>query len=392
VYLEADTRIGEIAMKKAINALLMFVLVAVGQFLIGQDTSSTQSTAPSSQTTHSKSASHDGDLTQQLQTKFSQDPAFANVLVSVTKATALITGSVPAKADKKRAKELAKSISGVKHVKDELTINPSAGKSTKDDNKPTDASLNSPASNNAATAASNSANPPNGEPSATSNNPNSQASSPTGASGTAASVASPGAGENASSAPQSTGNAASENNMAGQGSTANQTPSAAPNTSGASANPPSASQPMVGSGAIGANAGGSTSPSPANAAGNADLGASVNDTATLQGQIQNALQNEPTLRNDNVNVTVTDSTIELSGTVQNGKEKETARRIASSFAGNRRVKDRVTLSGKGAASTNPGSSNLGSNPAANPLNPNPNTQNPSANNPAANGDASTNPR
>ena len=378
-------------MKKVINALLMFLLVAVGQFLIGQDTSSTQSTAPSSQTTHSKSASNDGDLTQQLQTKFSQDPAFANVLVSVTKATALITGSVPAKADKKRAKELAKSISGVKHVKDELTINPSAGKSTKDENKPTDASLNSPASNNAATAAANS-NPPNGETSATSINPNSQASSTTGAPGSAAAAASSGASENASSAPQSTGNAASENNMAGQGSTANQTPSAAPNTSGASANPPSASQPMVGSGAIGANASGSTAPSSANASGNADLGGSVNDTATLQGQIQNALQNEPTLRNDNVNVAVTDSTIELSGTVQNGKEKETARRIASSFAGNRRVKDRVTLSGKGAASTNPGSSNLGSNPAPNPLNPNPNTQNPSANNPAANGDASTNPR
>jgi osmotically-inducible protein OsmY len=380
-------------MKKVINALLMFLLVAVGKFLIGQDTSTTQSTAPSSQATHSKSVSNDGDLTQQLQTKFSQDPAFANVQVSVTKATALITGSVPAKADKKRAKELAKSISGVKHVKDELTINPSAGKSTKDENKPTDASLKSPANNNAATAASNSTNLPNGETRATSNNPNSQASNITGAPGTSAAVvASPGAGENASSAPQGTGNAGNENTLARPGSTGNQTPGAAPNTSGASAVPLGTSRPTVSSGAIGANAGGSTSSSSANASGNADLGVSVNDTATLQGQIQSALQNEPTLRNDNVNVTVTDSTIELSGTVQNGKEKETARRIASSFAGNRRVKDRVTLSGKGTASTKSGSSNFGSNPPANALNPNPNTQNPSANNPAANGDASTNPR
>jgi hypothetical protein len=116
----------------------------------------------------------------------------------------------------------------------------------------------------------------------------------------------------------------------------------------------------------------------------------------LQGQIQNALQNEPTLRNDSVNVTVNESTIELSGNVQNSKEKETARRIASSFAGNRRVKDRVTLTGKGTASSSPNSGSLGVNPAGNSRNPapnnNPNAQNPSANNPAANGDASANPR
>ena len=119
------------------------------------------------------------------------------------------------------------------------------------------------------------------------------------------------------------------------------------------------------------------------------MGVSVNDTATLQNQIQNALQNEPTLRNDNLNVSVTDSTIELSGNVQNGKEKQTASRIASSFAGNRRVKDRITLSGKGTAANTPGG--LDANPASN-ANPNPNAQNPSANNPKTNGDASANPR
>jgi hypothetical protein len=122
----------------------------------------------------------------------------------------------------------------------------------------------------------------------------------------------------------------------------------------------------------------------------------VNDSATLQGQIQTALQNEPTLRNDNVNVAVTDSTIELSGTVENSKEKETARRIASSFAGNRRVKDRITLAGRGTASSNPGpGSSTNPPPASAPAgnsNRNPNSQNPSANNPAANGDASANPR
>jgi hypothetical protein len=150
----------------------------------------------------------------------------------------------------------------------------------------------------------------------------------------------------------------------------------------------------VAAGAIGANAGSGT-PTPSSN-GSGDYGVSINDTTTLQKQIQDAMQNEPTLHNDNVNVSVTDTTIELSGTVQNGKEKETARRIASSFAGNRRVKDRMTLTGKSAPPANPNSSSLGNNPASSPTNPanatNPNAQNPNANTPATNGDASPNPR
>lgn len=127
--------------------------------------------------------------------------------------------------------------------------------------------------------------------------------------------------------------------------------------------------------------------------GSVTTGIGVNDTATLQNQIQNALQNEPTLHNDNVNVSVTDSTIELSGAVQTGKEKQTAERIASSFAGNRRVKDRITVSGKGSASSSgPSSNNLGANPASNQNNPNNNQQNQNSNDAKTRGDASTNPR
>ena len=127
--------------------------------------------------------------------------------------------------------------------------------------------------------------------------------------------------------------------------------------------------------------------------GSSTTGVGVNDTATLQNQIQNALQNEPTLRNDNLNVNVTDSTIELSGTVQTSKEKQTAQRIASSFAGNRRVRDRITLSGKGTASNSSSSNNLGVNPAGNQNNPNnPNQQNQNSNDAKTRGDASTNPR
>jgi osmotically-inducible protein OsmY len=166
-------------------------------------------------------------------------------------------------------------------------------------------------------------------------------------------------------APQNPSSAAGETNMAGQGSVTS--PSAAP---------PAAA---VGVGAI---------------ASSITIGVGVNDAATLQNQIQNALQNEPTLKNDTINASVNDSTIELSGNVQTGKEKETAYRIASSFAENRRVRDRITVSGRGAASSSPNDT-PGSTPTGNrngsPSNPN-NPQNPSANNPAANGDASANPR
>ena len=157
--------------------------------------------------------------------------------------------------------------------------------------------------------------PPAGEPAAPqSTNPNSGASASTGTGNTNSSAGSP-MGENPASASQNPGTAANETNMAGQGPVTPQ----------------------------------STVP-PTNQAGNSvTTGVGLNDAATLQSQIQNAIQNEPTLKNDNINVSVNDSTIELSGNAQTGKEKETAYRIASSFAENRRVRDRITVSGRGTA-------------------------------------------
>jgi osmotically-inducible protein OsmY len=43
----------------------------------------------------------------------------------------------------------------------------------------------------------------------------------------------------------------------------------------------------------------------------------------------------------------------LSGSVATGKEKQTAKRIAQSFAGNRRVEDKITVTGQGSNSANP---------------------------------------
>ena len=109
---------------KKMNLVLVFALaVVLVPFTVAQDTNSQNSStaattqnANSSTAVSSESGAQDANLTQQLQSKFSQDPAFVNVQASVTNGTALITGTVASKADEKRAKDLAKSISGVKKI------------------------------------------------------------------------------------------------------------------------------------------------------------------------------------------------------------------------------------------------------------------------------------
>jgi osmotically-inducible protein OsmY len=92
--------------------------------------------------------------------------------------------------------------------------------------------------------------------------------------------------------------------------------------------------------------------------------AAVSD-GDLQAQIQNALKNEPTLSNESVRVAVSDDQIDLSGAVATAKEKLTAKRIVQSYAGNRKVKDHLTLGGH--------SPDNGANPVHN------NTENPATN-------------
>lgn len=86
------------------------------------------------------------------------------------------------------------------------------------------------------------------------------------------------------------------------------------------------------------------------AAASSDSGMS---NGALQSQIQNALKNEPTLVNDNLNVSVSEDQIELSGSAGSAREKLTAERIVQSYAGNRKVKDHVTPNGHNHDTQNP---------------------------------------
>ncbi len=81
-----------------------------------------------------------------------------------------------------------------------------------------------------------------------------------------------------------------------------------------------------------------------------DANAGSTDNGTLQNQIQVAIKNEPTLSADAIVVTVTDNAIDLSGTAATRKEKQTAKRIAQSYANNRKVQDHITVSSSGSNS------------------------------------------
>lgn len=63
----------------------------------------------------------------------------------------------------------------------------------------------------------------------------------------------------------------------------------------------------------------------------------------IQQRIQKALASEPSLAGSSLSVVVTDEEISLSGSVGNGKERVSARRIAQSFSGNRKFKESVTV-------------------------------------------------
>jgi len=105
--------------------------------------------------------------------------------------------------------------------------------------------------------------------------------------------------------------------------------------------------------------------------------AAVSDS-DLEVQIQNALNKEPTLTGDSTHVKVAADSIELDGNVGTNKEKTTATRIVQSYAGSRKLVNRLTVGNRGSGVTPPRSepqdqtdhtgnpANTNPNPATNP--------------------------
>jgi osmotically-inducible protein OsmY len=65
----------------------------------------------------------------------------------------------------------------------------------------------------------------------------------------------------------------------------------------------------------------------------------------LEGSIQAALQQEPSLKDSSISVRQDESGIELSGTARNREGKKTAERIAIANAGGKSVKNHIKVTG-----------------------------------------------
>ena len=66
-------------------------------------------------------------------------------------------------------------------------------------------------------------------------------------------------------------------------------------------------------------------------------------TPEVQQQIQQGLNSEPTLRNSNVGVHVDENSVILTGTVATEEQHDLALRIAQSYAGGRKIVDKIKL-------------------------------------------------
>lgn len=235
------------------------------------------------------SATDNEALEQDVQQKLATEPALKGVQVEAKKGAVTLSGTVASKADRKHAEELAKSVPGVKKVHSKLKVNAKMAPTT-----------------------SGAAQTP--EPSAA----GSEAGNMSAQAGVQQGNQEPG---NMSSASPSTQSPAT------QAGTENQ------QSPGAAQNEPGQTQP-------GMTQQGVQTP---NAQSNNQMG-TMQNASQIQSEIQNALAQQSTLSGSNIQVNVTDTNVELNGTVATPDQKQTAERIAGSYAGSRRVENHITVS------------------------------------------------
>lgn len=302
-----------------------------------------------------KGGSDDASLQQSVQQQLSSSPVFADVKAAAHNGKVTLTGTVPTKEDRQHAKDQAKAVPGVKDVKDHLTITAGASGTgvvshsgaANSTSPATSSGQNGDAGQNTAGSISgnsgtNAGSQTNTAPdSSTPQKPGAQQAQPQGNSSPQLISANPAGARLVYAAYQQAGSrqeAASSNAKPEQ----SQTPPAAPSSS--------VSNPS------GSNASPAQSPDDAN---------------NLQAQIDSAIRNEPTLTNSHVAVAVSDSTIDLSGTVPTGKDKITAERIARSYGSNRKVNNKLMVTGHGHSDMAPDHPAMNNSGTGNAVKPNP---------------------
>jgi len=279
----------------------------------------------------------DSTLERQVHEQLATNPDLQSVQVAANNGDVSLTGSVPNKNDKKEAKKLAKSVPGVKKVKDDLQIASTA-------NPASSPSVGAPAGSSSTTGT----NPPSGtmdEKPPTATNPNAAPSTPPQSNFMRTSFM----GEQATS---QSGSATSSDSSSQAPSSQSSSPSASPSSSSSDQSGQSSSTGS--SSAVGSPAGQSGSTTGA-----------TESSDQVKNDIQTAFRNEPTLTSSGVSVDVSSDTVTLSGSVPSQKDRDEAKRIAQSFAGSRKVVDNVKVSGMGSGSS-PDMSSSPSNPNSNP--------------------------
>jgi len=269
-----------------------------------------QATAPDQNQTSNTAPDNDA-LAQQVQQKLSNEPALKDVQVEAKKGVVTLSGSVASKADRKHAEELAKSVPGVKKVHAKLKVNPNAAATTS-------GAAETPAPSAAGSEAGNT------EAQAGVKQGNQEPGSMT-------------------SSTQAQNQGGAENRSAEQGQmnsqAQQQSPSAAQTEPGQQQSP-STAQTEPGQAQPGMTQQGVQTP---NAGSNNQMGTNANATQ-IQSEIQNAISQQGTLSGSNIQVNVTDTDVELTGNVATPDQKQTAERIAGSYAANRRVVNHITVS------------------------------------------------
>ena len=339
-------------MKKSLH-LFVFVLALSCAFALAQQSTVGQSTDQNTKdhsinpeqaqsqdmnSGKSKPMVDDQALHKQIQDQLASNPAFSGVQVEVENGTAKLTGTVASKDDKKKAKEMAKSVSGVKKVKEDLTVQAGAmNNSSGSMNQSSMGAASSDQSQNTAGSISGNAGASSPTPSTSTPSSTTPSTSTPDSSTTPNSSTSPNPPQSASAASDNAaGSTTASDTMAQSTAPSTSTPDASAAEAGNVAAPQSSQSSQSTTGMQS-----STAPSTSQAAGSSDQ---------VKSDIQTALRNEPTLTSSSITVDVTDDSIQLNGSASSAKERDEAKRIAQSFAGNRRVVDNVKVSG---SSSNP---------------------------------------
>ena len=367
------------------------------------------SSAPSSQSTTSSTAApantDNQQVLAQVQQLLSDDPTLKGVRASIdSKNVVVLEGNVSSKADRQHAKDVAASIPGVRKVKDHLNVS---------------ATANANGTSNVSTSANKA---PENTAGSIAGNTSASAGTTSGSSSTVGNIGSTSATQNCPSG--SCGSSGTDNPSAGMSST--NSASAATDhqsdiqhaisqqISNSKVTVQQTSKDIVLTGTVTTEAdrtraesiakqfaGGTnvvnqinvstSSPMASTSAGTSGSSAPVSSgsmssasAGDMQNQIQTALQQQGL---SGVMVNVTDTSIDLSGTVPGAKDRTTAMRVAQSYATNRRVTDHLTVSGPGSPSSSMGT---GSSTSGAGMAPSPSTSTP-GNMPNPNGNSTTPP-